>query len=206
MRVTFLLAVLAVLAALQPSGPALADKSGPPQTYTRASDDGEYVFVMLSPRSLEEEVRTYNDQAAARVRAIRGKYTRSGLYKGDSREPLWTVDWYRGNVIVPSDGVHLVRFEYRPLHTARKQNPIAKEDLQREALAFFARGKLLRGYAVAELVDRPDLLPRSVVHFGWMKAHKLLDRGRLEVVTHDGNRLTFDLKTGKILKKERAGS
>jgi hypothetical protein len=196
---------LAILAILVPVSAAFADKPGPPMTYTKTSPNKQFLFVMVSPDSLEEEVKRYNEDAAKKVRAIRTTYPKSGLYKNDgSKEPLWTVDWFRGSVIVPSDGVHLVSVEYTPPSKVRRNDPLPKESLQQPALSFFAKGKLLRSYEVADLVDRPEQLSRSVSHFRWMKEHNILDqKQQLEVITYDGNNVLFDLKTGDIVKKTR---
>ncbi|HJZ56195.1 MAG TPA: hypothetical protein VKE74_14610 [Gemmataceae bacterium] len=207
--VYFFLAGLAVTAGLSALGPvplAFADKSGPPTTYTKASADGQYIFVMISPNEVDAELKLYNDEAAKKVRAIRAMYTRSGLYKNDgSKEPLWTVDWYAAGVLVPSDGVHLVRFQYMPFYKAPRGEPVDKEGLKTEGVTFFAKGKEIRKYQVADLIERPELLTRSVVHYQWVKAPVLRDKeGQLEIVTLDGNRFVFELKTGEIVKKERA--
>jgi hypothetical protein len=200
MRALTLLAALALL----PAGAALAGKPGPPMTYTKESADKRFVFVMIAPDSLETELTRWNEQTKARIKDIRTRYATSGLYKNDgSKEPLWTVDWYRAGVAVPADGVHLVRFGRSPFFRG-KAKPLTKEALKVEGLAFFARGKLLREYSIAELVDRPEQLPRGASIFKWVKTRELLDGAQqFRIVTYDGNRVLFDLKTGKILKKEQ---
>ncbi len=199
------IALLAILVALSSKTVARADKPAPPTTYKITSADDRFVFVMISPDSLETEMSRWNEQFKDQIKAIRTVYTKSGLYRNDnSKQPQWTVDWYRHTVAVPSDGIHLVRFGGWPyFRDARKKAP-DKKALQREALSFLANGKLLREYSIGELVDRPEQLPRTVSHFKWLKSWTLQDpEQRFEAITYDGNRLVFDLKTGKLLKKER---
>jgi hypothetical protein len=194
-----------VLALLLPVEVARADKPAPPTTYQKVCSDGRFVFVMHSPDSLETELGRFNPEFAQKIKAIRTRYPKSGLYKNDnSNELLWTVDWYRSSVAVPSDGIHLVRFGNWPfLRQARTQPPDAKA-LKQEALSFFARGKLLKSYSIGEVVDQPQDLPRTVSHFRWLKDSRFLDRDQqFEVITYDGNRIRFDLATGKVLEKTR---
>jgi hypothetical protein len=158
---------------------------------------------MLAPVSLEEEVSGVNPQYAPTLRALRTLYTKSGLYKNDgSKEPLWTVDWYKSPVVVADDGLHLIAFGRWPYFKEAMTKPPDAEALKREALSFYAKGKLLRTYSIGELVDTPALLPRSVSHFRWLKSSAILDVSRqFEVITQDGNRVLFEMATGKLLNK-----
>jgi hypothetical protein len=203
-RVMRTVAVLTALAVL-PVQSVCADKPGPPGTYKETSSDGRFVFVMVSPESLDTELGWYNERFAKKIKEIRTRYTKSGLYKNDgSNQPLWTVSWYCESVAVPSDGIHLVRFGDWPYYLHAREKVPDQEALKQEALSFYARKKLLKSYTIAELVDRPQELPRSVSHFRWLKSHRIIDRSQqFEAITEDGNRILFELATGKILKKER---
>lgn len=190
--VAFGAALLAVTLCFR-AGVAYADKVGPPSSYLAASRDKKFVLVMISPRA---------DGEGAEAWDIRAKYKRSGLYKNDgSTDPVWTVDEYFPRVRVSSDGVHFVGItEVQPLASAK---PLVKENLQGQALTFFANGKAVRTYTVAELVDRPEKLRRSVSHYMWLDFAFVLEKeGQLELRTLDRNEFMFELKTGKILKKE----
>src|SRR5262245_52042389 len=103
--------VLAVAAVLGFEGQSRADKKGPPQSHKEVTAGGKYVFVMLAPQPVEDEIKSYGTEDAKNtVIAMRNVYKKSGLYKNDgSAEPLWTVDWY-GAATVLSDGVHLIRW------------------------------------------------------------------------------------------------
>jgi hypothetical protein len=204
----FFLAVVAILCFDRKS---FADKKGPPHSHQTATADGKFVFVMLAPQTVEEEIKAYGtEEAKNAVVAIRNVYKKSGLYKNDgSAEPLWTVDWY-APVTVLSDGEHLIRWgqpgleQYRN-KVDRKTREITDNDLKQEALSIFAKGKLVREFKIADFADDRKALRMSVTMLLWRKEHKLdEDKKQLELVTHDGNRVRIDLAAGKILEKKKA--
>jgi hypothetical protein len=190
--VSVCLAAQVVSLAIAP--PARADKPAPPTSYKTMSPDKAYVFVMISPRTVERDAGALNEWKGQEIREIRRKYTQSGLYRNDGSTdpPLWTVDWYAHHIIVASDGVHLIRHGPWPSST------------NQEAIAFFANGELLRTYQIKELVDIPFLLPHSVSHFEWLKSDAF-DESKLEysVTTYDGSRILFDARTGEIVSSLR---
>jgi hypothetical protein len=173
----------------------LADSPAPPMSYKEISPNGKFVFEMIAPLPLDDEVRPWNDETRAGIRAIRSLYSTSGLYRNDgSIDPLWTVDWYAHGVEVASDGVHLVR-----------HGPWASST-DHEALSFFASGELLRTYRIRQLVDFPIVLPHSVSHFRWSEEMQLHDsKLQYSVATKDGNRFNFDMRTGEIVSTIRPG-
>lgn len=180
------------------------------QPYTLETADKKYIFVMLRNVGRQNSSLRQSD-----------KYPQSGLYLNDgSSNPLWTVDW-PGFVILPADGIHLVR---------RGSWPRQKDGYDVEALSFFANGKLLKRYSVRDLVDFPWLLPRSVSHYIWQQklpanssfdkvTFRLLDgsdfregdqgviidnnAGTLKLATLNGEEYVFDLKSGEILQANR---
>jgi hypothetical protein len=171
----------------------LADSPAKPRTYKQLSADGRYVFVMIPPGTLEEELRRWNAGFGAKVLAIRTEYATSGLYRSDdSSTPLWTVDWYSFQVDVASDGKHLIR-----------HGPWASSTNQ-EAITFFANGKPLRNYQIKDLVDVRFFLPHSVSHFQWEEVGILDDATlRYTLDTKDGNSFVFDVATGQIISETR---
>lgn len=197
---------LAVLVALVTAPSARADSPASPYTYRVTSANGKYAFVMLSPNSVDDECREWNEATAAEIRRLRCEYAVSGLYPAnESARALWTVDWYRHGVEVASDGVHLLRGGPCPYLPRDRDGP-GSEELATEAVSFFANGRLIRTYSIGELVDRPDELPRSVTHFNWLREASLDDeRSEYTVVTLDGNRFVFDLRTGDIVSQSRVG-
>ena len=187
-----------------------ADSERVLQSYTLETADKKYIFVMLRNVGPPDASLRQSD-----------KYPQSGLYLNDgSRTPLWTVDWL-GFVILPADGIHLVR----------RGPPLRQEDgYNVEALSFFANGKLLKRYSVRDLVDFPWLLPRSVSHYALEQVlppnspfdkvtFRLLDgseiyeedqgviidnnAGTLKLATLNGEEYVFDLKSGGILQANR---
>ncbi|MDB5296797.1 MAG: hypothetical protein JWO31_2780 [Phycisphaerales bacterium] len=170
-----------------------ADSIVPPFSYTKASPNGQLLFVMIAPGAVQGESNRWNAAKSAEIQAIRAKYPRSGLYPNDgTAEPLWTVNWYAYDVEVASDGVHLVR-----------RGPGA-ETAEDEAFSFFADGKLCRTYKVSDLIDFKLLLPRSESRLNW-SADEYFDDARLTytVSTTDGNSFVFNALDGRILSSSR---
>ncbi len=192
-RICSLVALLMSVTALLECPAARADKEAPPYSYRTYSLDGKYVFVMISPLPLHEDMGSWIETKAAEIQAIRQMYCQSGLYRNDgSTKPLWTVDWYAFRVTVASDGISLVRHGRWASST------------DEEACSFFANGKLLRSYEIRDLVDAPFLLEHTVSHFEWRNDDQF-DDGNLEykVWTKDGNWYVFDLRTGNIQSQSR---
>ena len=131
---------------------AFGDKPVPPHSYTIVSADRRYLFVMLAP-TLDNDKSFRPQEKSTEALKIRKRYAKSGLYLNDgSTVPLWTVDWYATAVVLPSDGVHLIR-----------KGPWASTSSD-EALTFFASGKELKAYKVKDLISLTSLLPHSVSH------------------------------------------
>lgn len=166
----------------------LADSIAAPYSYTKPTPDGKYLFVMISPRSPEDDASSWIESKAQKIREIRNTYTRSGLYRNDgSSTPIWTVSWYAYDVEPLSDAVHLVR-----------PGPWATSSGS-EAVAFFENGKLIRSYTVGDLVAVPVLMPHSVSHFMWRSDEHLDDDTKTySIKTKHGERYTFDVTTGRI--------
>jgi hypothetical protein len=172
----------------------------PPRSYKKTSPGGKFVFVMIAPVPVEEEVKDCDEETAATVRAIRRDYSRSGLYRSDeSSMPLWTVDWFAQNVEIASDGVHLIRLG--PGAVLLKGRPIrAGSGLDQEAVSFFEKDRRLKTYWIRQVVTNPDRLPKTQSQFEWLKEGQLDDGSlRYSLVTEDGNQYAFDATTGRIL-------
>jgi hypothetical protein len=187
-----------------------ADTESRINPYTLETADKKYIFVMLKGGYREGIFLGQSD-----------KYPQSGLYlKDGSGGPLWTVDW-AGFVILPPDGIHLIR---------KGPWPRQSDGYDVEAVSFFANGKFIKSYSVRDLVDFPWLLPQSVSHFSWQRtlppasqadnvtfrllngsdAHEekqgvVIDNnaGRLKLATLNGEEFVFDLKSGGILQATR---
>lgn len=174
-------------------GSAFADKEAPKSTYTVTSPNGKYIFIMLSPYSVDRDVAPWIKEHAEEIRKVRSKYHQSGLYFNDgSTNALWTVDWYAHNVELSADGMHLVR-----------RGPWAST-LKEEALSFFAKGELLKSYRIDQLADYPSLMPRSASHFSWKKMSSMDDKNKsYHLRTIHGETYRFDITTGQIVSSFR---
>jgi hypothetical protein len=182
-----LLAVL-ILAIAAPD--AAAYKPAPPRTYATESPDGRHVFVMISPLAEARELEMWIEETQNKIKAIRGKFPRSGMYRNDgSTEPLWAVDWYAYVVHVPSGGEYVVRY------TAGGYGW-----MDQPALVFYHQGTLLRAYEIGDLVTIPALID----HGDWLGGRTLDDAARtIEVTTELGDRYVFDVRTGEMISRFR---
>jgi hypothetical protein len=172
---------------------AYSDQEGGPLAYATTSADGKYIFVMLVPGRA-----SIGDVPVVEGRLIVGHisgadYPTSGLYNNDaSNTQVWPVNWYARSVIVPSDGIHLVR-----------RGPWAKS-LSDEAYSFYANGKELRSYRIRDLVDTSLFLEHSTSHFEWEETVRL-DEPHHELVTaiYSKERFVFDYTSGEIISSRR---
>lgn len=167
-------ALLSLLILIAASPFSLADSLAPPRPYVAQSADGRFIFVMSLPRAM-----TWKNKI----------YSVSGLYRNDgSTEPLWTVDWYAFEVVVASDGSHVIRLG--PWASAYDD----------EAFTFFSDGKEIKSYEIDDLVWNPRSLPRSVSHFSWLADSRLDDdAGTWSIRTLNGEYYKFSISTGEIL-------
>lgn len=89
---------------------AQADKPAPPSTYKITSPNEQYVFVMIAPLTLEQELSYWIESKQKQILEVRSIYSASGMYRNNgSKDPLWTVDWFSYSVEIANDGSHLVR-------------------------------------------------------------------------------------------------
>lgn len=185
---TFVTLVMLVVLGLP--GTASSDSPALPRTYTVETENGEYIFVMLTALPPEFENRAFTEAYVEEMGEIRQRYRQSGLYRADDpTTPLWTVDWYAHSVRVFSDGVHLVR-----------PGPWASS-AQSEGVSFFANGQLLETYTVGDLVAAPWAMPHSVSHFMWRDETSIDDEAlTYHIRTLHGEEIDFDVRTGKVLR------
>lgn len=160
-----------------------------PRSHTKTTPNGKYILVMIAPLSAEEDAGRFVEPYASDIRAIRATYAKSGLYHNDgSKTPLWTVDWHADHVMPLSDGIHLVR-------TGGPSSSPGSE-----AVAFFAKGTLLKSYEVSDLVSF------SIDVFGLScgRISRLLDETQQYTIDTDyGEHYVFDVTTGEIVEEFR---
>jgi hypothetical protein len=201
------LLVLLLLAA-----PAVADDPkekplGHPVPAVFPTPDQNHALVLIPPVDPK-----HPDDAIQR--AIRERYPAgSGLYRaGDPSAPVWAVDWYAYEAFPANDARSVVRMHGDSILSrhflAGHRLPDAQvaEQLAGPGLSFYRDGKLLRTYAVNELVADPDRLPHTMQHVLWLAGGTVTADGtRFVLLTQDSRRLTFDLATGDLLSAKSAG-
>lgn len=170
--------------------PAFGLSISAPSSYTKPTPNGGFLFVMIAPRSMEDEVSSRSDPEALEIRRLRNTFTQSGLYRNDgSSTPLWTVSWYAYDVEPLSDGVHLVRL-----------SPWWASGSESEAVAFFANGKLLGSYTLGDLITLYSWTTRPMSHSMWNDHAQLDDQNKTySITTMRGEQYEFDVTTGRIL-------
>lgn len=172
------LILLTVLAG--PANPASAQATAP-KDYTRVTEDGKYLLVMLAP-----------DGTGQTDPALRRKYSQPGLYPNDgSTTPVWTTEWATWYQDLPDsklytnpDGKYMARLDAAP----------------RLALAFYVIGIEVKRYGLNELVPNQAAQPRQTGEVGWVqKANLDTVQNRLVVDTAGDERLEFSMTTGHRL-------
>jgi hypothetical protein len=179
-----LLAFLVVLAAGRVAMAALAH----PASWKQVSDDGQYVLVMVSPLSVDQDAG-HHLADGNEIRQIRAKFSQSGLYQNDgSTTPIWTIEYFSRphELHIAPDGEHLI---------------VGADDWF--VACFFAKGKKLAGYgySVSDLVS--FIRVKSLVSFRYpscvwsdFDANKL----RYTVRTNQGETFVFDVTTGGVVE------
>jgi len=142
-----------------------------------------------------------------------GSKGETNVYAVDRQDRLVeTYAWYSGQVYLqcftpmPDRQVAISVVQFGPWARGRKAND---DDL---ALAFYARGKLLRRYSTLDIAGSPDRISNSVSHYtvisrveGYVQVRRLegivrsASESAFAVVTVDGRRLLFDPATGDII-------
>lgn len=172
---------------------------------------GDLTLVMLGDPAAEDRVR--DTSAREQFRALRERFSRSGMYRGT--ELVWPLEgpYAPYDAVFPAaDGVHLVRLDGEWWKTksypGRNRLPAEKETAQLDApaISFFAQGKLLKQYTLREIVTVIDDLPHSPEHVLWMAGAVLNDQDRQFVLfTQDSYRTIFNIDTGEKVATVKVG-
>jgi hypothetical protein len=160
-------------------------------TWEKESADGKYLLVMISPVTSPDALE--RDLRDERRRAIRAKYSQSGLYLNDgSTKPLWITPRYWGrvrDVYIFPDGHHAVVSPdewYYSDHVA----------------SFYQDGIKLRTYRIGDLM--PSLQARIAFNGGCMIGPRsnICDDESLTytLTTTQGEQFVFDVTTGKLMR------
>jgi hypothetical protein len=186
-----------VRASSRPNSPVgWFDEGVEPGPYITAGEGGRVYFKMV-PTTWGRKVRTVGVGRA---------------YKVDSGadELLWEVDgWYSAWTLLSRDGRYLVRLQKNP-----RGREVSDDDL---AVAFYDRGKLLRKYSTRQLIEDDSKVRRSTSHYMYLGANEPLRLVGLEnpdsyprhgfsLVTIEGVRYQFDIRTGDVKGREKLES
>lgn len=172
---------------------AFADSPAPPSSYKIISSNNNFVFVMIAPITLEQDLRPWKEAKQKEILDVRSMYPQSGMYRNDNtNEMLWSVDWFAYGVEIANDGIHLVR-----------HGPWASS-IENDAITFYENGKVINSYKINQLVKNKRKLKYTVSHFFWEKEN-LFDREQLKyyIETMDSRHYIFDIRSGKITSGEK---
>ena len=179
------------------SGVARADQEASPRDYLQLSANKKYVLVMLAPIGEGFLEKLLN--SGGQDRAIRKKYSSSGVYPNDGNTaPLWTFKVYSFKTFVSANGKYAVFMGPWPRLRNDKDMKPGGEALKQPAVAFVKEGTLIKNYDIKDIVHDPGKLPKSVSHFQWAKKISFDEEtARLSIETFDDQNLLFDALTGE---------
>ena len=160
-----------------------------PGTWQKVSDNGNFIFVMISPLPIDEDIRYRRDEDE--IRWIRETYSKSGLYRNDgSKTPLWEYDgWFGDEVIIAPDGEHLIH----PGGWTRNKH-------ESRAVTFTCRGQNLACYYDVDLI--PQWMLKCVLNGSPPSCESASfnpDQMTYTIRTNQGEEFIFDVMTGKII-------
>ncbi|HEU5081008.1 MAG TPA: hypothetical protein VFT72_17480 [Opitutaceae bacterium] len=147
-----------------------------------ASPNGRYVFVM---------VPAGEDEKAHPAHGTLYEVSADGSLKAH-----WTTKgWYAPDMVVANDGAHIIALNTWP------------EGDQPDAtigVAFYRSGKLVKSYAIRDLVKEKEAVRGSFSHYRWLAEHPTqqprLEEQTFRLITIDGTLYNFDLDSGAITK------
>ena len=93
--------VLTAVALLGFGGQSRADKKGPPTSRKQVTTGGKYVFVMLAPRPVEEEIKNLGAEDAKNAVIARQSSVEPSISWADPHQRCATR-----RCVIPSDSTH----------------------------------------------------------------------------------------------------
>ncbi len=191
MKLAVILAVFGSIFIVSP--PVRADSPAPPVPWMKTAGRGEYLFKMVPAK-----VHLKGDDFVIDRESYGAAYQISE--EGELQELWRTEGWYTFEGYLSEDGRYFVRIG--PWASDQENHT----DL---AVAFYDKGKLLKEYAVRQLIKKPDLLEYSVSHYMWRPSVQTEPTGFYDdtdtfiLVMIDKTAYCFDAKTGDILNTTR---
>jgi len=195
---------------VRPGGPGTTLPE--PISYAKPTPGGKFVMVAFGSADAETQLKPGDMKSQAEE--VRKKYPRPGLYSTADATLVYPLDGYTpdDNLYLTADGRYAVRIEgdwwQTRAYPAGTRLPPEEEQKQLDApaVSFFADGKLIKSYALKELLTDPSVVPHSPKHILWPGGAVLNERdGRFLLYTQDANRATFDIRTGEMVAHERMG-
>lgn len=121
------------------------------------------------------------------------KTAKEEIYKLEGN--IWSM-----TVVVSDDGKSVVAIDDYSEQDDKK-NP--------EVLFFYKHGKKIKSYKLYNLISNRKFVSFSVSHFNWLFTYKpnyepfTAEGSQMTLQTHELNNYSFNIETGKMLKKER---
>jgi hypothetical protein len=178
-NIAFVLTLLSTVVAF--SAAARADDEASQVAYVKAAPFGRCYFKMVP----DPKARYDRKRGTGYAYQVNEKGADKLLYK--------TTGWYARRVALTAWGRYLVRLGNWP----RGRAPSSKH----LGIAFYDRGKLIKRYSTKQLIKDISKVQPSVSHYTFLKkvvGFSKRKRWLFAIVTVDGKRWTFDVRTGRV--------
>jgi len=202
------LITLSVLIFLAFCAKVVADSTGRGTAQPFSKESGDHVFVNFAGFNyenketyLENKAEFYRNRCKNRERIteqekrecesldVLKRYPHSGVYHKDNpSKPVW---WGGscGVSYLTADANYVVQMGSWASH------------VNQQAVRFCKRQNIIAEYAIRDLVDDENRLPRLESHLNWRdKVSFDNNQATLYIKTLDNNEYTFDVRTGKIIE------
>lgn len=169
----------------------MGDSLAPKKEYVIVSEGRKHFFCMIPPKTDKKNGRYIQTQTP--------KGTLYELKENGELKPLWEVNgWYSFNTYLSYKGRYLVSVD--SFHSGYKPT---NSDI---ALRFFDKSKLIKKYTTADLVKDGEEVGVSTSHYSWVSFFiepKIDIDNKFTINTYSKEKLTFDVRTGKLLSREK---
>ena len=158
------------------AAPVNADSMIAPMSYEIEFEEQDLVFRMVPDENFESNLSVSE---------------KSGLYVKSTGEKIYTVDeyFYEGNLYFSADRLSFVAMTWQETNEDR-------------GIIFYVDG-VMHYIRVTDLMKNLDARDYTVSHYFWeMNNKRVYDEknNTLSILTNDGIRYTFDIKSGEILQ------
>jgi hypothetical protein len=206
-----------------------------PYSWITTSENGEFIFVLLSSQNLDDHVRNavsswktagvskddlskftedlLRDMEAERT--TRQKYKMSGLFKkGSLEKPIFKVEDFPqeiDSIFVANDGSYIIGLNRFVTMLNIGANPSKSElvKTQQDAIVvLFPDGRESCSYKLADFISEKDKLGITSEGFYWAEEKSSLDNrtNTLKIEKLNGDEVLFNAKTCKISQENSSTS